>query len=130
MVKRLNEDNGLDDMGRRIGAMTVSEFEAVLQGVLGYGWKTRFSVGTGIATSTISRYMSGRYPIPQYIAVLVRLLFASAKRGEPVPRGFEQPADLDTTRWPGHAKLPPAIQRDAPGADAELYDPVDNYEEV
>ena len=75
--------------GRRIGALTPEEFENTLKDIFGRrGWQTAFARGTGFAQSTIGRYLSGRYPIPQHVALIVKMLATLRNNRLPVPEDF------------------------------------------
>ena len=75
--------------GRRIGALTPEEFENILKEIFGKrGWQTAFAPGTGFAQSTIGRYLSGRYPIPQHVALIVKMLATLRNNRLPVPEDF------------------------------------------
>jgi hypothetical protein len=75
--------------GRRIGAITPEELEDTLKHIFGKrGWQTAFARGTGFAQSTIGRYVSGRYPIPQHVALIVKMLATLRNNRLPVPEDF------------------------------------------
>ena len=75
--------------GRRIGALTPEEFENTLKDIFGtWGWQRAFARGTGFAQSTIGRYLSGRYPIPQHVALIVKMLATLRNNRLPVPEDF------------------------------------------
>ena len=75
--------------GRRIGALTPEEFENTLKDIFGKrGWQRAFARGTGFAQSTIGRYLSGRYPIPQHVALIVKMLATLRNNRLTVPEDF------------------------------------------
>lgn len=75
--------------GRRIGALTPEEFENTLSDIFGRrGWQTAFARGTGFAQSTIGRYLSGRYPIPKHVGLIVNMLATLRNNRLPVPETF------------------------------------------
>lgn len=73
----------------RIGAIPPEDFEAAVSAALGgYGWQKSFRAGTGIAQSTLTRYLRGIFPIPKTIAVIVEMLQTLRNKGLPVPDSF------------------------------------------
>lgn len=65
------------------------EFAAICSDALGgRGWQRSFIHGTGLAQSTISRYLKGAFPIPQYIALICQMLQMLRANGLPVPEAF------------------------------------------
>lgn len=69
--------------------MTPEEFEAAASEALGgRGWQKAFSRGTGLAPSTITRYLQGIYEVPQYVAVIVEMLATLRRNGLPMPEAF------------------------------------------
>lgn len=68
------------------------EFVAICREALGgRGWQKAFLSGTGMAQSTITRYIRGVFPIPKYVAMIVRLIQALRLRGIPLPEEFTAP---------------------------------------
>lgn len=78
----------------QIGALTPEEFEAIGREALGEarlqgrGWQKAFLAGTGLAQSTLTRYLRGIFPIPQHIAVIMEMLQTLRNNGLPVPEAF------------------------------------------
>lgn len=73
----------------RIGALTPEEFEAAASDALGgRGWQKAFRAGTGLAQSTLTRYLRGIFPIPQHVAIIVEMLQTLRSHGIPVPEAF------------------------------------------
>lgn len=73
----------------RIGVMTPQEFETLASEALGgRGWQKTFAEGTGLSNSTITRYLQGVFPIPQYVAVICEMLITLRRNGLPVPDAF------------------------------------------
>lgn len=73
----------------RVGALTPEEFEAAASDALGgRGWQKSFSAGTGLAQSTLTRYLRGVFPIPQHIVLIVQMLQELRSHGLPVPEAF------------------------------------------
>lgn len=73
----------------RIGALSPEEFEAAASDALGgRGWQKAFRAGTGLAQSTLTRYLRGIFPIPQHVAIIVEMLQTLRSHGIPVPEAF------------------------------------------
>lgn len=73
----------------RIGAISPEDFEAAASDALGgRGWQKSFRAGTGLAQSTLTRYLRGVFPIPQHVALIVQLLQTLRLHGLPVPDTF------------------------------------------
>ena len=71
------------------------EFVAICRDALGgRGWQKAFMSGTGLAQSTITRYIRGVFPIPQYVVMICRLLQTLRLRGIPLPEEFSAPQHL------------------------------------
>lgn len=69
--------------------LTPEELEAIgAEALGGRGWKRAFVRGTGIAGSSLTRYLRGVYPIPQWIAVLLEVLVTLRRAGLPAPVDF------------------------------------------
>jgi hypothetical protein len=68
------------------------EFIAICHDALGgRGWQRAFMSGTGMAQSTITRYIRGVFPIPQYVAMICRMLQTLRINGIPLPEEFTVP---------------------------------------
>lgn len=73
----------------RLGVLTPDEFKQALADALGgRGWQKAFVRGTGLAPSTVTRYLQGTYPIPQYIGVIVEMLQTLRRNRLPMPDVF------------------------------------------
>lgn len=75
--------------------MTHEEFNQRCSALLGrWGWRARFAEATGINYTTVKRWATGAYPVPEYAATIVELL-------EGVP------AFLRPVRWRGESERKP-----------------------
>jgi hypothetical protein len=82
-----------------IGALTPQDFEAAASEALGgRGWQKAFIMGTGIAQSTLTRYLRGIFPIPQWVAAVVEMLQTLRMNGLSVPDSFTVPPQSPGTR--------------------------------
>lgn len=73
----------------RIGALSPEEFEASASAALGgRGWQRAFRAGTGLAQSTLTRYLRGIFPVPQHVAIIVEMLQTLRSHGLPIPEAF------------------------------------------
>lgn len=73
----------------QIGSLTPEEFEAIGRAALGgHGWQRRFIAGTGLAQSTITRYLRGVFPVPRYVATILELVQTLRNAGLPLPQAF------------------------------------------
>ena len=89
---------------QRIGVLTPDELEAIGFALFdGRGWQKTFVRGTGVAGSTLTRYLQGLYPIPQTVAVLLDALSTLKRHGLPFPDAFS-----DGGRVAVVAEKPPA----------------------
>lgn len=87
----------------QIGAMTPEDFESAASEALGgRGWQKAFVQGTGIAQSTLTRYLRGIFPIPQWCAIVVEMLQSLRNNGLTVPDAFSVPQKSPVT--PGRRK--------------------------
>mgnify|MGYP003385708658 FL=1 len=69
--------------------LSAEEFKETMVEVFGgRGWQSAFARGTGIAPSTITRYLQGAFPIPCYICVITEMLLTLRRNGLPVPDRF------------------------------------------
>lgn len=69
--------------------MTPEDFVAACSDALGgRGWQKSFCKGVGIAHSTLTRYISGAFPIPQHIAIIVEMIQKLRLNGLTVPEAF------------------------------------------
>lgn len=69
--------------------MTPQDLEVTASFALGgRGWQKSFCRGTGLNNSTLTRYLQGLYPVPQYVAVIVEMLATLRRNGLPVPEAF------------------------------------------
>lgn len=69
--------------------MEPEAFEAAASDALGgRGWQKSFRAGTGLAQSTLTRYLRGIFPIPQHVAIIVEMLQSLRSNGIPVPEAF------------------------------------------
>lgn len=74
---------------QREGAITPEDFEAIASDALGgRGWQKSFRAGTGMAQSTVTRYLRGVIPIPQHVAIICEMLQTLRRNGLPVPEAF------------------------------------------
>lgn len=74
---------------KAVRTLTPEELEEIgAEALGGRGWKKAFVRGTGIAGSSLTRYLSGTYPVPQWIAVLLEALVTLRRNGLPVPIDF------------------------------------------
>jgi hypothetical protein len=74
------------------GYLTPDEFAAICYDALGgRGWQKAFMSGTGLAQSTVTRYLKGIFPIPQYVAMICRLLQMLRSNGVTLPDEFTPP---------------------------------------
>jgi len=73
----------------QIGFLTPEEFEAIGRAALGgRGWQRALRRGTGIAQTTITRYLRGIFPIPKTIALIMNMLQTLRNNGLPIPSEF------------------------------------------
>lgn len=73
----------------RMGALSPEDFEAAARDALGgLGWQRSFRSGTGLAQSTLTRYLKGVFPIPQHVAIIVEMLQTLRRNNLPVPDAF------------------------------------------
>jgi hypothetical protein len=73
----------------RQGVMTGEEFvQAASDALGGRGWQKAFVRGTGLAPSTVTRYIQEIYPVPQHVALIVEMLATLRSNGLPVPESF------------------------------------------
>lgn len=71
------------------GYLTPEEFEQYGKALLGgWGWQRKWCRGTGMAPSTINRYLTGQYPVPKHVAMLVKTLVMLHSAGIPLPDEF------------------------------------------
>lgn len=72
-----------------VGAMTPEDFAAAASEALGgRGWQKAFVRGTGLAPSTVTRYLQGIYPIPQHVALIVEMMAKLRHHKLPMPECF------------------------------------------
>jgi len=70
-------------------AMTPAEFEQAASYALGgRGWQKAWVRGTGQSPSTVTRYLQGVYPIPQYVRLILEMLASLRIAGLAVPESF------------------------------------------
>lgn len=76
----------------RMGAISPEDFEAAASDALGgRGWQRAFVRGTGLAQSTLTRYLRAVFPIPLHVAIIVEMLQTLRHNGLPVPSSFSEP---------------------------------------
>lgn len=81
----------------QIGFLTPEEFEAIGRSALGgRGWQRALMRGTGIAQTTITRYLRGVFPIPKTMALIMNMLQTLRNNGLPIPSEFFE--DVGTKR--------------------------------
>jgi len=78
----------------RVGVLTAEEFKATLSDALGgRGWQKTFVRGTGLSPSTVTRYLQGTFPIPQYIGLIVEMLQTLRRNRLPMPDAFSDTSE-------------------------------------
>jgi len=79
-------------MGKKVSGeryMTPDELEALMSPIFGgYGWQARFGRLVDVTPGSLSRWMTGRNPIPKWVAVMAWALTKLHQQGVPIVDEF------------------------------------------